>query len=76
MGLTGPFFFIRGKNTAYNEKERNQLKGVIMFGMLLGIAVLIVAASAVIWVCDQMSDYMHNENLQDETYFEFEPLFK
>lgn len=47
-----------------------------MFGMLLGIAVLIAMAVAVVWVCDQMSDYMHNENLQDESYFEYEPLFK
>lgn len=47
-----------------------------MLEMLLGIAVLIAMAVAVVWVCDQMSDYMHNENMQDESYFDYEPLFK
>lgn len=47
-----------------------------MFEMLLGIAVLITIAVATIWISEQISDYMHNENLQAEEDFEFEPLFK
>lgn len=47
-----------------------------MLEMLLCVAVLIVMAAAVVWVCDQMSDYMHNENLWPDEAFEHEPLFK
>lgn len=47
-----------------------------MLEMLLGIAVAIVMAVAVVWTCEQISSYMKNENSQPEEYFEYEPLFK
>lgn len=47
-----------------------------MFGMFLGIIMMIAMVCGIIWVCDQISSYLHCENLKDEDYFEFEPIFK
>ena len=47
-----------------------------MFEMLLAIATLIAVAFGMIWISEQISAYMHNENLQDVDNFDIEPLFK
>ena len=47
-----------------------------MFELFIAVAVLIAVGVGLVWVSEQISAYMNNENLQSEEYFEFEPLFK